>query len=120
MRRILLVALLLIAPVAAYWGLKTPAVDQYLARRLPEWARARGIELGLESLDFDPWGPSLRVTGLRLGAVGRGWQGSARAVRFRLLAWKLITGVPHLEVEAEAPVFSGEIAGDADGDTEVL
>jgi hypothetical protein len=27
----------------------------------------------------------------------------------------LITGVPHLEVEAEAPVFSGEIAGDADG-----
>ncbi|GAB4264898.1 MAG: hypothetical protein Kow0092_16820 [Deferrisomatales bacterium] len=105
-RRILAVALAAAVPFLTYWGLKAPAVDRYLARNAPRWAGAVGLRLELRDLDFDPWGPSLSVTGLRLAREGGPWSLSAPSLRIRLRFWKSLAGTPHVDLEAQAPRLS--------------
>lgn len=109
MKRILTVLLVASVPVAAYWALKAPLVDSYLTRKAPGWARELGVELRLGRADFDPWGPSLRVTDLEVRPPGGEWAFRAQAVGARVRFFRSLSGTLHLEAEAVSPRFEGEL-----------
>ncbi|MBI5016690.1 MAG: translocation/assembly module TamB [Deltaproteobacteria bacterium] len=116
MKRLLPAALLLVLLAASvYAGLQSAAFDAFLTRRAPSWAWRLGIRLAVDRVDFDLWGPSLQVWGLRVAPADEKWSASvARAsVRFHPLA--SLSGTPHLSVEADAPRVS--VTSDLQGKT---
>ncbi|MEW6486680.1 MAG: translocation/assembly module TamB domain-containing protein [Thermodesulfobacteriota bacterium] len=109
MKRVLVIALLFLVPVAVFWALRLPAVDRYLTRKAPAWALAGGVEVRLGEADFDPWGPSLRLSGLEARSAGGEWVFRAESLGVRLRFFKSLSGTLHLEAEAVAPHFEGEL-----------
>ncbi len=97
---------------ALFGALKLPAVDRYLAGKVTGWAAAAGWEVSLDALDFDPWGPRIAVSGLRVVAPA-GWTFQADDLSVRLVALRSLTGTPHLRVGLDRPRLEGVVRAPA-------
>ncbi len=93
---------------ALFGALKLPAVDRYLAGKVAGWAGAAGWEVSIDALDFDPWGPRIAVSGVRVAAPA-GWTFQADDLSVRLVALRSLTGTPHLRVRLDRPRLGGVV-----------
>lgn len=98
-----------VAPVFFYWALKAPALDSFIRRKAIEAAAAENIDLRIESFDFDPWGPTIKVAGLSAVSNDGAFQASLDSLRVRLVFPESPAAGFGVEVWAEAPKIKGEV-----------
>ena len=108
LRRVGRVLFVLTAFVAvAFVAAKTPAFDTFLESRLKSYLGERGVVFEAAGFDFDPAGPSLSLTSLKIDGPEGGWNFSSDTFHAELHLFRSFPGRPLLSLEVDGPALSG-------------